>query len=98
MRTHLSASSLEESLGLPDTWRSGCAVGIPGFVAWYTHMVWKYYERHKPQQLKNAGWRALRMDASLPLEDLTAAAIEHVRQSMRQRHRERQRQRETERL
>jgi hypothetical protein len=42
-------------------------------------MVWKYYEIHKPQQLKNAGPSCLRMDASLPLEELTATALEHAR-------------------
>ena len=53
-----------------------------GFVTWYTHMVWKYYEKHKPQQLANAGARSLRIDASLPLTELTDAALEYVRQDL----------------
>ena len=55
-----------------------------GFVAWYTHMVWKYYEVHKAQQLENAGPSCLRMDASRPLEELTATALEHARQGREQ--------------
>ena len=53
-------------------------------MAWYTHMVWKYYEVHKAQQLENAGPSCLRMDASRPLEELTATALEHARQGREQ--------------
>ena len=56
--------------------------GIPttaGFVTWYTHMVWKYYEIHKPQQLDNAGPAVLRMDASLSLTELVATALKHTK-------------------
>ena len=47
-------------------------------------MVWKYYEVHKAQQLENAGPSCLRMDASLPLKELTATALEHARQGREQ--------------
>ena len=53
-----------------------------GFVAWYKHMVWKYYEKHKPQQLKNVEPIVLRMDASRPLPDLIAGALDYVRHGL----------------
>ena len=46
-------------------------------------MVWKYFEMHRPQQLENAR-NALRLDASLPLEEVTAAALEHARRGREQ--------------
>ena len=52
---------------------------IAGFATWYTCMVWKYYETHKPQQLENAGPAVLRMDASLPLTELVATALKHTK-------------------
>lgn len=58
----------------------GGAGDLDMFSEWYRDLVWSAYERNRPVQLANAeGAALLRLDASLPVETLAAAAAEHLR-------------------